>query len=66
MAKEVWIVGRTDRKNYRIWVFRGVFKSRARAIKACKDGQDFIGPINLNQELDEIPRDWPRAYHPKV
>ena len=46
------------------WEFFGVFDSEEKAVKACKDANYFVGPVELNEELSSEPISWPNSYYP--
>ena len=48
------------------WSIRGVFDAEEKAAAACTRDQDFIGPITLNETLQEERRWWPGCYYPRV
>jgi hypothetical protein len=48
------------------WSFEGVFDSRDKAINACKNNTYFIGPVKLNEVLNERIIEWPNAYYPTI
>ena len=69
MEKAWWICGQL-RGNYKskgsIWDFQGVFSSRAKAIKACRNENYFIFSARLDQELPDERMEAPDAVYPKA
>ena len=64
--KDLWLVGRTDRKTSSVWVFIGVFDKESLAVAACAGERYFVVPVSLNEVLENsVPRvPWPDAYFP--
>lgn len=65
---KLWIVGKTlnpDESEDR-WEFFGVFDSEEKAVKACKDANYFVGPVELNEELPSEAIPWPNSYYPVI
>lgn len=64
---ELWICGQWQ-EDFKLWEFQGVFSSRAKAIKACKNIRYFIFPALLNKELPMetvIPDGFEYPHHTK-
>lgn len=65
---KLWVVGKVLNTDHHmgcdIWEFAGVFDDEKKAVAACKTGNYFIGPIELNFEVPEPSVDWPNAYYP--
>lgn len=67
MNDKLWIVGQFLPKDGSLsaWEFQGIFDSEERAIKACINSNYFIGPAELNAEIQETTMtEWPGAYYP--
>ena len=67
MVTKLWIVGqyRWDSKKEKYderWEVQGVFDSKAKAVKACKNPAYFVGPIKLNKEYPAKHVDWNIVY----
>lgn len=46
------------------WEFRGIYTTEAAAIAQCKSPADFVGPVTLDESLDDDPQVWPGAVFP--
>jgi len=66
MRLKFWIVGhyRMQTQSGSVWDFQGLFFTKRRAIKACKNKNYFIAPISLNQEIPTEPLPWPGLEFP--
>jgi hypothetical protein len=60
----LWVVGRIRTK--RPWEFQGIFWTKKRAIRECRDTNYFIGPITMNEALSHDTRSWPGSYYPRA
>ncbi len=47
----LWLVGRHVRGNH--WDVQGIFRSRERAVAACRSARYFLFPLDLDVELPE-------------
>lgn len=64
---KLWVTGKAlnpDEENDR-WEFVGVFDSEENAVKACKDANYFVGPVELNEELPSETVPWTDGYYPR-
>jgi hypothetical protein len=64
MKMKLWIVGKIGEKPEQQWEFQGVFDSEARAVAACIDWRDFVGPVTLNFIVPHETEVWPNSFYP--
>ena len=62
--KTFWVVGKIDSlDDFHSWEFCGLYDSEESAVQMCKTDLHFVGPVELNQNL-ESGVDWPLCYYP--
>lgn len=57
----VWIVGRSNESS---WELLGIYDNEKTALQRIKTHNDFIGPVELNQDLPNEIVDWPNLLFP--
>jgi hypothetical protein len=62
-GQTVYICGKV-RDEAEHWEFFGVFTNEEDALALCTTPQHFVGPVILNQPLDDEPQVWPGAVFP--
>jgi hypothetical protein len=65
--KILWLALRiliVDEKPAGMSEFYGVFEAEADAVAACRRWEDFVGQVQLNEDLGPELSDWPGAYCP--
>lgn len=62
--EEVWITAKVTCESGKEWELVGVFKSRERAIAACKAWNFCIWPMNIDAVSADEPIVHPRAEYP--
>lgn len=66
----VWVAGRVVHQTmvegivHSFWELIGVFSSEDKAVAACSDEKDFVGPINLDEASKRDDYSWPGCYYP--
>lgn len=58
---KVWVVGRSHRDS---WELRGIYTSEYSAEDRCALDTDFVGPVNVDEDLPEEIVDWPGLRYP--
>jgi len=61
----LYVVGRVNYWKPREWEFCGIFQSQKKAEEMCETIAYFVGPIELDREIDIKVETWPNAYYPK-
>ena len=64
--KEYWMVGKLIKyyKEGSRWEWYGLYDSEEKAVARCRTKDYFVGPVILNEEIPDEPREWPGGYYP--
>jgi hypothetical protein len=64
---KLFVVGRylsEDTDGLIAWAIEGIFDTEEKALEICTDADQFIGPMDLNDDLGRNIEEWPGAYYP--
>lgn len=65
----LWLVGEfkgTTRRGHVIWLMRGVFAERARAVAECKGKAYFVAPVEVDALIPDDGVAGPRCEYPHL
>ena len=62
----MWLCGQFRKETAfgNVWDFQGLFHLREDAIKACKNKNYFVAPVEIDHELPERIKDWSVIEYP--
>lgn len=64
LKQQLWVCGLYT-GTYGSWEIVGVFSTKQKAIDACENEYYFVGPIILDEDVNQKSQPWPGAYYPK-
>lgn len=67
VGKYTWKEGKEGGEMNDLWEVVGIFEDESRAKQACRGDNYFVGPIELNKDLEgenSETIEWPGAYYP--
>ena len=64
--KRLYIVGKILNQENHSWEFQGAFEFQLVAEHVCINEDYFVGPCELNQQMQDERCIWPGAYFPKL
>lgn len=59
----VWVAGRIA-DDHMGWQLLGIYQHEITAIDRCCTGNDFVGEVQMDEDLPEETTAWPGAYYP--
>lgn len=62
--KTVWVAGQVINDELGQWEIIGVFSDEEKAVSACREPTDFVGPVKLDAIYPRESIDWAGAYYP--
>lgn len=62
----LWLCGQFKMETIsgNIWDFQGIFNLKEDAVKACKNENYFIVPVEIDKELPKETECWPLVVYP--